>query len=62
MDNERNLLITLKHLLATYTDYELSKMGLWIDGDQEVSQIVIDEHAITLIQSDTELKVHDVLF
>jgi len=62
VDNERNLLITLKHLLATYTDYELSKMGLWIDGDQEVSQIVIDEHAITLIQSDTELKVHDVLF
>jgi hypothetical protein len=59
---KRNLLVTLKHLLSKYEDCELVYMSLWIDGNQEVAKIVIDEFAITLIQSDTELKVNDNVF
>ena len=55
------MLVRLKKILETYTDTELEEMELWINSDDEISQIHIEEYAINLITNDTEIKINGVI-
>lgn len=42
--------VRLKYLLNSYSDKELEDMGLWIDGNNIIPDIIIvEENAISLI-------------
>ena len=40
------MLLRLKKVLNTYTDEELKRMELWINAEDVVSQIHIDDYSI----------------
>lgn len=52
------MLKKLKDILNTYTDEELEDMTLWINEAAKVSYILINEDNISLITTETELKVN----
>lgn len=53
-----NVLITLKRLLNSMTDKELKEMDLWVDNENGIQAIAIDDNAISIFTKDTELKVN----
>lgn len=53
------MLCKLKHILETYTDEELEKMGLWIDSTTCVECIIIENDNINLISNEAEIKIND---
>lgn len=55
------MLNRLKKILNTYTDKELEAMDLWINSEECVETILIDDISINLITSDAEIKVNDML-
>ena len=44
-----NILRKLKFVLEGLSDEELDNFGLWIDNEDEIQMIAIDENAISLI-------------
>ena len=55
------MLLRLKKVLNTYTDEELKRMELWINAEDVVSQIHIDDYSIDLITDDTEVKLNNII-
>ena len=55
------MLNRLKKILNTYTDKELEGMDLWINSNEYVDTIIIDDVNINLITSDAEIKVNDMI-
>ena len=55
------MLNRLKKILNTYTDKELEGMDLWINSNEYVDTIIIDDVNINLITSGAEIKVNDMI-
>lgn len=55
------MLNRLKKILNTYTDKELEGIDLWINSNEYVDTIIIDDVNINLITSDAEIKVNDMV-
>lgn len=51
-----NILRKLKSVLEGLSDEELDNFGLWIDNEDEIQMIAIDENAISLITNTKKLK------
>ena len=54
-----NILKNLKAILNGFTEEELQKYGLWINNEEGVSVIAIDENSISLITDNSKLKIDD---
>lgn len=52
-----NILRKLKSVLEGLSDEELDNFGLWIDNEDEIQIIAIDENAISLITNAKNLKI-----
>lgn len=52
-----NILRKLKSVLEGLSDEELDNFGLWIDNEDEIQMIAIDENAISLITNTKNLKM-----
>lgn len=55
------MLNRLKKILNTYTDKELEGMDLWINSNEYVDTIIIDDVNINLITNNPEIKVNDMI-
>ena len=55
------MLNRLKKILNTYTDKELEGMDLWINSNEYVDTIIIDDVNINLITNGAEIKVNDMI-
>ena len=55
------MLNRLKKILNTYTDKELETMDLWVNSNEYVDIIIIDDVNINLITSSAEIKVNDMI-
>lgn len=55
------MLNRLKKILNTYTDKELEGMDLWINSNEYVDTIIIDDVNINLITNNSEIKVNDMI-
>ena len=55
------MLNRLKKILNTYTDKELEGMDLWINSNEYVDIIIIDDVNINLITNNPEIKVNDMI-
>ena len=55
------MLHRLKKILNTYTDKELEGMDLWINSNEYVDTIIIDDVNINLITNNPEIKVDDMI-
>ena len=55
------MLNRLKKILNTYTDKELEAMDLWVNSNEYVDTIIIDDVNINLITSGAEIKVNDMI-
>ena len=54
-----NVLKNLKAILNGLTEEELQNYELWINNEDGVSVIAIDENSISLITNSKELKIDD---
>lgn len=55
------MLKRLKKILNTYTDEELEDMDLWINSNNCINAIIVDDNSINLITDDAEIKVNDMI-
>lgn len=55
------MLNRLKKILNTYTDKELEGMDLWINSNNCINAIIVDDNSINLITDDAELKINGVV-
>lgn len=55
------MLNRLKKILNTYTDKELEGTDLWINSEEYVDTILIDDININLITRDAEIKANDMI-
>ena len=55
------MLNRLKKILNTYTDKELEGMDLWINSNEYVDTIIIDDVNINLITNGVEIKINDMI-
>lgn len=54
-----NVLLKLKHLLNGLTDEELKNYDLWINNEETVKIIAVDDTAVVLITDTSKIKVDD---
>lgn len=52
-----NILRKLKSVLEGLSDEELDNFGLWIDNEEEIQMIAIDENTISLITNTEKLEI-----
>lgn len=52
------MLVKLKDILNTYSNYELDNMDLWINGEDDVFYIIVEEENINLITRGAEVKIN----
>ena len=52
-----NVLKNLKAILNGFTEKELQNYELWINNEDEVSVIAVDENSISLITDSSKLKI-----
>lgn len=52
-----SILRKLKSVLEGLSDEELDNFGLWIDNEDEIQMIAIDENAISLITNTKKLEI-----
>ena len=52
-----NILRKLKSVLEGLSDEELDDFELWIDNEEEIQMIAIDENAISLITNTKKLEI-----
>lgn len=55
------MLKRLKKILNTYTDEELEDMDLWINSNNCINAIIVDDNSINLITDDAEIKINDMI-
>lgn len=53
-----NKLTLLKNILNGLTDKELEGRELWINNEDEVKIIAIDDDGVTLVTEETEVKLN----
>lgn len=51
------MLKKLKHVLNTYSDKELEGMELWVNSNDTINEIIIDDYSINLISKDMYVDV-----
>lgn len=52
------MLVKLKDILNTYSNCELDKMDLWINGEDDIFYIIVEEENINLITRGAEVKIN----
>ena len=52
------MLVRLKHILDSYTDDELEEMELWIDSNDTIKSILVEDDDIVLITEDADLRIN----
>ena len=52
-----NILLILKRLLKSIDDKELENMDLWIDNENEIQLVAVDEKSVTLVTDTEKLKI-----
>lgn len=52
------MLVRLKHILDSYKDDELEEMELWIDSNDTIKSILVEDDDIVLITEDADLKIN----
>ena len=55
------MLKRLKKILNTYTDEELENMDLWINSNNCINAIIVDDNSINLITDDAVLKINEAV-
>lgn len=58
----KDTLLTLKKLLNGIDDEELKEMDLWINNEENVELIALDNNSISLITDISLLKINDKLW
>ena len=48
----------LKYILNSYTDEELEKMDLWVNSDEVIDTILVENDSVNLITSNSEIKIN----
>lgn len=54
-----NILKKLKYILNSYTDKELENIDLWIDNNENIEVIAVDDNGISLTTDTNLLKIDD---
>lgn len=54
------ILLKMKRLLNSINDEELKNMDLWINGENKIQILVMDENSILLITDREKLKYDDI--
>lgn len=57
-----NALLKLKHILNGLTEQELKDYDLWIDTENKIDAIVVDETSITLLTDIENLKYKEKMW
>lgn len=52
------MLVRLKYILDSFSDNELENMGLWIDSNDTIKSILVEDDDIVLITEDADLKIN----
>lgn len=52
------MLVRLKHILDSFSDNELEDMDLWIDSNDRIKSILVEDDDIVLITEDADLKIN----
>lgn len=52
------MLVKLKHILDSYKDDELEEMALWIDSNDTIKSILVEDDDIVLITEDADLRIN----
>ena len=60
--NMKDTLLKLKKLLNGIDDEELKEMDLWINNEENVELIALDNNSISLITDISLLKINDKLW
>ena len=50
----------LKHILDSFSDNELEDMDLWIDSNDTIKSILVEDNDIVLITEDADLRINDM--
>lgn len=54
---KENILKRLKYILNSYTDKELENINLWIDNNDLIEVVAVDNNSISLITNSSLLKI-----
>lgn len=49
----------LRDILNTYTDEELEELELWINSNDGVGKIIVDDHSIDLIEESLMIDIKE---
>lgn len=52
------MLVRLKYILDSFSDNELENMGLWIDSNDTIKSILVEDDDIVLITEDADLRIN----
>lgn len=52
------MLVRLKRILDSYKDDELEEMELWINSNNTIKSILVEDDDIVLITEDADLKIN----
>lgn len=52
------MLVRLKYILDSFSDNELEDMDLWIDSNDTIKSILVEDDDIVLITEDADLKIN----
>lgn len=52
------MLVRLKHILDSFSDNELEDMDLWIDFNDRIKSILVEDDDIVLITEDADLRIN----
>ena len=52
------MLVRLKYILDSFSDNELENMGLWIDSNDTIKSILVEDDDIVLITDDADLRIN----
>lgn len=55
------MLKRLKYILNSYTDKELEDITLWMNSQEMIEDILIEENSIDLITTSTEIRINGAI-
>ncbi|MBO6072147.1 hypothetical protein J6P59_00545 [bacterium] len=53
------MITKLRDILNTYTDSELEEMDLWVNSNDLIDKIIVEENSIDLITHDMRIKIEE---
>lgn len=53
------MITKLRDILNTYSDFELEEMDLWINSNDLVDKIIVEENSIDLLTHDMRIKIEE---